>query len=259
MISVELIISLLGFSLGSFINACAYRIPRGISVVSPRSFCPGCQTTLRWYDIIPLFGFLISRGRCRNCGVKISLIDPLAELCTAGLAVVLFLEYGASLQFLSFLSFSLIMVLIAVIDWQHLVIPNKIIVSGFILGVVLRIAAFDFSVLLESVLACLAAAAAILFVRLTGNIIFRKETMGMGDVKLSGLIGFYAGLPGFLISFWIAALAGAIFGLGRMALKGRTADTKIPFGTFLAVSSILYVLLKDIFEQWVESWWTSIL
>jgi leader peptidase (prepilin peptidase)/N-methyltransferase len=258
-ISIELIISLLGLSLGSFVTACAYRIPRQISVVSPRSFCPECRATLRWYDIIPLLGFVINRGRCRECGARISLLDLMAEFCMAGLAVILFLQYGLTLDFACFLSFSLIMVLIAVIDWQHLIIPNKIIVAGFIVGFIIRIVSLDLAVLKQGILTSLVAAAVTFSILIAGNLFFRKETMGMGDVKLSGLIGFYVGLPGFLISFWIAVVAGAIFGLGRIWLKRRTVDTKIPFGAFLAVSSLAYVLLQDVFNRWIESWLTSVL
>jgi leader peptidase (prepilin peptidase)/N-methyltransferase len=258
-ITIELIVSLLGLSLGSFINACAYRIPRGISVVSPRSFCPGCQTTLRWHEIIPVVSFLVERARCRNCSSRISLIYPVGEILTGALVLLLFLKHGVSLEFVTSTTFALLMVLVAVIDWRHLIIPNKIVVSGLILGLLLKTLPLNTGELVESAVASLVAGAVTLSVLLLGNWIFRKETMGMGDVKLCFLIGFYLGLQGFLVSLWLAAFSGAIFGTARIIVGKFSVENRIPFGSLLAGASILYLLLQIFFQRWIDLWLTSIL
>ncbi len=259
MIAAHIIVSILGLSFGSFIGACAYRIPRGISITTQRSFCPSCQSKLRWYDIVPLFGFIMNLGKCRKCGARIPFSDVLIELFAAVLIVVVFLQHGASLQFPLFASFALLLVLIALIDWRHLVIPNRIIVFGIAIGFVLLGANWPADVFFKSLVGMAGAGAIMLAIMLLGNWFFNKETMGMGDIKLAAMIGLYVGIEGFLLSLWLAAIAGALFGFGRMVLNGRLQEKRLPFGSFLAGSSILYLMFQSQMQEWIQLWLTSIL
>lgn len=259
MYAIDIIVSILGLSFGSFLSACAYRIPRGISVTTQRSFCPGCQSSLRWYDIIPVLGFAINRGTCRSCGARIPMTDFATEIFTGILLLAMFLQYGMSMQFLFFGSFGLILTLIALIDWQHLIIPNKIVAIGVAAGVILRIVPWQWDALLDSLIGAAAAGAVLLCIMLVGNRIVQKQTMGMGDIKLAVLIGFYIGLEGFLVSLWTAALAGALFGLVRILLRRQPPDGRLPFGSFLAASSILSALFQTQLHEWIDLWLTSTL
>jgi leader peptidase (prepilin peptidase)/N-methyltransferase len=259
MSALDLIVSALGLSFGSFISACAYRIPRGISVVAPRSFCPSCKSILKWYDVIPLVGIAINRGKCRECGAKIPVADLAIELLAAVLVLLMFFQYGMSLQFLLSSTLTLFLVLIACIDWQHLVIPNKVVAFGIAIGLMLVLASWQVDALLKSLIGLAGGGAFMLAIMLLANWFFKKETMGMGDIKLAAMIGLYVGLEGFLISLWLAAISGAFFGFGRMVLKGRVQDDRLPFGSFLAGSSVLYLIFQSQINEWIQLWLTSTL
>jgi leader peptidase (prepilin peptidase) / N-methyltransferase len=257
MFALNLIIYLLGLSFGSFIGACAYRIPRGISITATRSFCPGCRSVLPWYDIIPVFGYVLNRGKCRTCGKRIPIADVAMELLAGGLVLLAFMQYGISLQFLFFGSLMLVLTLVAFIDWQHLIIPNKVILTGIAVGALFDVLRWQTDVLLSSLLGMAAATLILSGIMLVGNRLLRKETMGMGDIKLAGMIGFTIGLEGFLVSLWIAAAAGALFGLSCALVRGRLQDDKLPFGSFLAGSSILYMIFQTRIHEWIQLWLTS--
>ena len=133
------IIFLLGAAIGSFLNVCIYRIPRAdVSIHSPRrSFCPECGNPINVYDNIPVLSYLLLRGKCRQCRAKISVLYPLVELATAGLFLVMYYHFGLTLEFLLALAFIAVLLPIAVIDAQHYIIPNVIIVTGLVLGCVI--------------------------------------------------------------------------------------------------------------------------
>ncbi len=249
---LEFIVSITGLSFGSFIGACAYRIPRGISVITTRSFCSSCRAVLQWYEIIPLVGFIISQGKCRHCGARIPAADLLVELSAGVLVLLLFLRFGVSIEFMVYTCFVLLMLLVASIDWHHLVIPNRVLLAGFALGFLIQLAGWRTDVLLDSLKGAAGAGILLLVVMLIGNLAFRKDTMGGGDIKLATLVGFYIGFQGFLVSLWIAAATGALFGLGRARAPGRGLDEKIPFGSFLAAASILYVIFQVQFQEWIQ-------
>ena len=259
MLALDFIVSIMGLSFGSFIGACAYRIPRGISITTQRSFCPSCRSILYWYEIVPLFGFVLNGGKCRECGTRIPTSDLVIELCSGVLFVVMFLQHGASLQFLLFGSFGLLLMLIALIDWQHFIIPNEIIVFGIALGLVLNVARWQTDALLDSLVGFTVALFVMLSMLFLGNWLLKKETMGAGDVKLAALVGLYIGLEGFLVALWLAAAAGALFGLSRALFLGRRLDDKLPFGAFLAGASIFYVIFQSPLHAWVHLWLISIL
>lgn len=249
------ITALLGLSFGSFLNVCIYRIPRRISVISPRSFCPHCNRQLHWFELVPVGSYVLARGKCKACSGKISITYPLNEVFVALLSVLLFYRYGMSSEFATTAAFTFLMLLVAIIDWKYFVVPNVVVLSGAVLGVILKFS-FAGSTIVQDAIAALLAFATVLAVRFWGNIYFKKETMGLGDVKLAALIGFFIGFQFFLVSLWLASLAGAIFGISRQVLSKNSKNEKIPFGSFLAITSVEVMVFHDAIKQLFERWLT---
>lgn len=267
MIEALLIVSAVGLSMGSFVNVCAYRIPRKISIVSIRSFCPNCNRTLFWFELIPLVSYIIQRGHCRSCSERIPLQYPLVEVLTSLVLLLCFSRIGLSPRAISSSSFIVLMLLVGIIDWKHMVIPNSLVISGLVIGLVLRWV-FEPASLLLALVSGAAAFSMMLMIRMAGNRVLGKESMGMGDVKLTGVLGLFLGFDGFLVSLWCAAILGMMFGL-RMrfnpyfpAARNGTGkdelsvDGRIPFGTFLAIASSIVVLFRDSVEYMVVTWLT---
>ena len=244
-----ILLFVIGASLGSFLGVCAYRIPRGLSIVKPRSYCPGCNSQLVWYDLIPVLSFFVLTGRCRWCSTKIPKLELSIEIFSGLLLIVTFRQCGPTVQFFLISFFVLLMLLIAIIDWKHLIIPNALVITGIILGIILK--GFVEGKFVDAAISTLIALAVMAGIRFLGNALFKKETMGMGDVKLSAVLGVFLGWQLFLATLWIASIIGSIYGLAR---SGR--GTKVSFGSFLAVVAIAVILFQNdllfYFAQWLN-------
>jgi leader peptidase (prepilin peptidase) / N-methyltransferase len=242
-----LLIALLGAAVGSFLNVVVHRLPRGESLVRPRSRCPSCEKTLSARDNVPLVSWLLLRGRCRNCGAPISPRYPLLELLTAAAFVTVALTRGVDDDLLLELPFAAILIAVAAIDLEHRIVPNRIVVPAAAFAVVA-------AVLVDSgQLPELLAAGAGAFTALLLAALAYPAGMGMGDVKLAGVMGLYLGLsvvPALLVAF----LAGTIVGLAIIARQGAAArKTGVPFAPFLALGGIVGLLagsqLIDLYQD----------
>ncbi len=269
------IIALLGLSLGSFINSCAYRLPRRISLVTPRSFCPECQAQLRWFELIPVLSYIGLRGKCGHCHSKISLIYPVLEILVVAMTVLLFLIHGVTWTFLTSCIFFLLVLVVGVIDWKHQVIPNAVVVTGLISGLLLRILPAEGRVT-SALLGSAICFGSMLSIRLLGTFVFRKDVMGMGDVKLAGVIGLFVGIQDFFVSLWLASVLGTTCWMVARIVKSRgitrspsdqitglpyhqlIQSTRLPFGTFLSCSSFAVCLLQPDIDLFLNSWLISI-
>jgi leader peptidase (prepilin peptidase)/N-methyltransferase len=229
-----------GLLVGSFLNVVAHRLPRGESLVHPRSRCPECGTQLRAIDNIPLVSWLALRGRCHHCGTAISARYPLVELVTGALyaGVVASQDDGAHIVLGLLLVTALVP--ITLIDLDHRIIPNRITGPAALAGL-LAIAALDTDFLPEAVIAALAGGgfffvAAVLYPR----------GMGMGDVKLAGMLGVYLGRA-VAPAIFIALIAGVAVGAAIIARKGAAEGRKtaVPFGPFLALGGIVAFFVGD--------------
>jgi prepilin signal peptidase PulO-like enzyme (type II secretory pathway) len=250
-----IIISLLGLSFGSFINVCAYRLPRGVSVLTLRSFCPSCNHCLTWYELIPVVGYALNRGRCRYCKERISPSYPLVEIISAGILLILFLKYTITLEFALSSIFCLLMVLIAVIDWKYLIIPNQIVIVGFIFGLAMK-ALVNSDVFVHAIISSIGSLVVVAIILFLSNRFFKKETMGWGDVKLAGVIGLFLGFQKFLIVLWIAALGGSVYGIWLLRKRGMPRETKLPFGSFLAVAACIVLFFQESISELIQVWLT---
>jgi len=226
----------LGAIVGSFLNVVAYRLPRHESLVSPASHCPSCGTPVRPYDNIPILSWLLLRGHCRSCSEPISPRYPLVEALTAALCVGAVLAHDTAAGIVLSITLILLVVPAALIDLEHRIIPNRLTLLGAILALVLG-TALDPAGEPERLIAGAAAGGFLLIAALA-----YPGGMGMGDVKLAGVMGLFLGravAPAILI----ALLAGVLVGAVIMARKGAHAGRKtaVPFGPFLALGAIVAI------------------
>jgi leader peptidase (prepilin peptidase)/N-methyltransferase len=233
--------ALLGLLIGSFLNVVAWRLPRGESLVRPRSKCPGCAAQLKAYDNVPVISWLVLRGRCRGCGERISARYPVVEAITAVLYVlVVAVKWDDVLQMTLGLVLVTFLVPIAVIDIDRKIIPNKLTGPAAVLAVALG-AVLEPSYLPEQLAAGFGA---LLFFYIPALI--HKKGMGMGDVKLAAVLGLYLGravVPG----LFIALILGVVGGAAVIAMKGMSEGrrTKVPFGPFLALGGLIAFFAGD--------------
>lgn len=225
-----------GAVIGSFLNVVAWRLPRGESLVHPRSRCPGCETEIAARDNIPIVSWLALRGRCRTCGNAISPRYPLIEAATAALFAAIVVVRGVEPDLLLHLPFAAMLVAVAAIDLEHRIVPNKILLPIAVWAVAAQ-AAVDIGELPEHLIAAAAAFAFLLIAALA-----YPGGMGMGDVKLAGVMGLFLGsavAPALLSGF----AAGSLVGVVLLARHGAAARKRaVPFAPFLALGGIVGLL-----------------
>jgi leader peptidase (prepilin peptidase) / N-methyltransferase len=234
-----------GLLIGSFVTVVAHRVPRGESIVGPRSRCPACGAQIAAYDNVPVFSWVLLRGRARCCGTTISPRYPLTEL-TVGLlyaatVLVLWDEPGEVALGLVFIA---VLMAVTLTDLEQRIIPNKILLAGAVLAVAIATLA-DPGSLPERALAAAAAGGLLFAVALA-----YPRGMGLGDVKLAATMGLFLGrnvAPAILV----ALLAGALVGLAMIARDGAAARKRaIPFGPFLAFGGVVGLLAGDQLVDW---------
>jgi leader peptidase (prepilin peptidase) / N-methyltransferase len=238
---------IVGAVVGSFLNVVIHRLPRGESLVHPRSRCPGCGKQIASYDNVPIVSWLALRGRCRHCGEPISPRYPIVELLTALTFAAVVLVRGFDNDLILELPFVAALIALAGIDFDHKLLPNKIVYPLAAYGVIATLLV-DRDDLVENLVSGAGA-----FAFLLVAVIAYPRGMGMGDVKLAGAMGLYLGaavIPAMLVAF----LSGSVAGMVILAREGAAARKKaIPFGVFLALGGIVGVLvgpeLIDLYES----------
>ena len=233
-----------GAAIGSFVNVLAYRLPRHESIVKPRSRCPKCQTQIAGYDNIPVLSWLLLRGRCRHCASPIPVRYPVVEALTALLFVGVGLKIGLEDTLLPALALTITLVAAAETDLEHRIIPNRLMATSAVAAVVLW-AIVDPGGLPEKLIAGAAAGGFLLAAALA-----YPAGMGMGDVKLAGVMGLYLGAsvaPALFIGF----ATGAVLGIAIVAVRGMSARKQgVPFGPFLAFGGIVGLLYGPELIDW---------
>ncbi len=237
---------LIGLIVGSFANVCVHRLPKGKSVVLPGSHCPACGKAIAWFDNIPLLSFLLLNGRCRHCQSRISLRYPLLELLMGFSWVALAWHYGFSIDLLMALTLVSMLWILTLIDLETGLLPNALTFPGIFIGCLFGLWLGSFS---ESVIGVVAGygffwvvAKAFLFV--TG-----REGMGYGDFKLLAMLGAFFGWKALPFIVFAASLAGAIIGSIYLLISDRHARAEIPFGPYLALAAVLWLLWGP---EWVH-------
>ena len=233
-----LLVFTLGTSIGSFLNVVIYRLPAGLSLLSPPSRCPSCLTRLRPYDNVPVLGWLWLRGRCRYCRTRISVRYPLVELLSGLLYIAIFLRFGWTIETPVYWGLISWLIALTLIDIDTLTLPNSLTASGVCLGWLAQIfLAVDQSVV-SAVVASFAATVLGLWlfdiISLLGAMTVGKTVMGGGDGKLVAMLGAWLGWQGLLLSVLLASFLGAVGGGLGLMLGRFDRRQPIPFGPFLA-------------------------
>ncbi len=242
-----IILFLVGAITGSFLNVVIYRLPRKESLAAPGSHCPRCKEPVKWYDNIPIVSYMVLQGQCRNCGQPITPRYPTVETLTGALWVVAGIQFGMDWPLLPALLLISVLIAIFYIDLDHYIIPNVIVLPAAVIGLAANVAISpgDWWVY---VVAGLGAGIFFLAVALLYP---GGSGMGFGDVKLACMLGFFLGgaiLPGLFLSFAIGAFSGIFLLLTGQ--KGR--KSRIPFGPFMAIGSIIALFYGDrLLELWL--------
>lgn len=245
---VLVLVAGLGLVFGSFVNVLIYRLPRQLSPWRGRSHCTTCNRTVRWFENVPILSWLALRGRCAGCRQAISWRYPLVEASCAALAVVCVYHFGFQPRAAAYFLFLATLLAIAWIDWEHYVIPDELSLGVAALGVVLAATVLPLG--LWRGLGGLAAGAgviwgiAVLYRRVRG-----VEGMGFGDVKMAGMIGAFLGPVSVLLTIFVAAFLGSLWGAVLVA-RGGGGRSMVAFGTFLAAGAALCLFFGDAVGTW---------
>ncbi len=246
---------LVGLLVGSFLNVCVFRLPRDLSVVRPRSFCPACEKPIAWHDNIPVVSYILLRGRCRSCRERISPRYLLVELATAAAFGVCVATLGPSLPAFKYSLFSAILITLIASDLEERILPDEFTLGGTVVGLVLAVFVpmeVGFAHLLlprplgpallsvgESALGAGVSSGAIWAVGAIYQKLRHREGLGFGDVKMIAMIGAFLGLNFALLTLIVASLAGAVVGLIYIFVTGKDASTyELPFGSFLGLAGL---------------------
>jgi leader peptidase (prepilin peptidase) / N-methyltransferase len=243
-----LLAAIFGLFIGSFLNVCVHRIPRGESIVFPPSKCPGCGNKIKPWDNVPVLSYLLLLGKCRGCGEKISLRYPVVEILSGLLAVTMLYRFGATPAALIYYAWSCALLVITFIDIDFQIIPDSLSLGGIVVGLVL---VWWLPVSYRDALIGLVAGGGLLMAVIYGYYFFTgKQGMGGGDVKLLAMIGVFTGWQGVLFTIFMGSLAGTLVGIPWALVNRKNLQAAIPFGPFLALGGLVYVLWGELIVGW---------
>ena len=270
---VDAFVFAFGLVIGSFLNVCILRIPQGKSIVLPPSACPNCGQHIRAFDNIPVFSYLLLRGKCRNCKALISPMYPTVEFLTGMLFIACFWAFGFSADTLKWAIFSAIMIVLVFTDLRERILPDVVNFAGLGIGIVLSLFTrpADSTVLwlaqvfmlptpparLQPLLDALLGAAiggGLLWIVM--ELYFRlrhREGMGFGDVKMMFMVGAFLGAKGTLLTIFAGSLLGTLLGIAFMVARKKNRDYELPFGSFLGMAALLVVFFGAHFVNWYQS------
>lgn len=245
----DVLIFILGLIVGSFSNVCIYRIPRNESIIYPASHCPKCRSKIKPVDNIPLLSYILLKGRCRNCKSKISIQYSIVEFLTGLIYLIIYLIYGLSIQTLIYIILSSALIIIAFIDLNEQIVPDVISLPGIVIGFIISFFVPYIS-FINSALGVVAGGGIILVIGLAGSVIFKKEAMGGGDVKLAAMIGAFLGWRYIIISLFLGFFLGALAGIVLILSKIKSREDVVPFGPFIVLGSFITLLWGEQIISW---------
>lgn len=253
-----LVAVLVGLSVGSFVGMLVYRLPRGMALDKPKSFCPGCRNPIGWRSNIPLLSFLLQGGRCGRCSERIHWRYPLSELLCALLALWAWAGFGASLEATAAFLVCAALVALALIDFEHGLLPDRLTLgllwAGLAYSLAPKSSAAGMSALLpfpgpgQAIAGAIAGYAFLWLFNQAWRILRKRDGLGLGDCKLLAAMGAWLGLNALPLVLAPAAVAGALTGLVMIALGRGSLSAEIPFGPFLAAGGVFALFLgRDVF------------
>lgn len=265
---------ILGLVIGSFLNVCIYRVPLGKSLVYPGSSCTNCDSKISWYDNIPVLSYLILAGKCRKCKSRISIryvtVELISGLLTGGFFYLFYMTGGKPVEaVIIYILLGYALIVITFIDIDYLIVPNSITYSGVIVILVLSVACpeiyyvkllennldINFSLRFHSAISCLLGIAVsggiIVFTAVVGQLILRKEAMGIGDAKLMCMCGGVIGWKLGIVTFFVAPFFGLFMAIPMLIFK---KSNKIPYAPFLSMATLLVIFMRDYFLERINTY-----
>ncbi len=234
-----------GLAVGSFLNVIIYRVPRKIGFVKGGSRCPHCSSPVRWYHNIPVVSYLVLRGKCANCSQPIALRYPLVELLNAVFYLYCYWQFELSLHSfaLAFLGSSLLVIFFIDLDFQ--IIPDGITLPGMAIGLLISLVPGGLGIV-NALIGLLVGGGALYLIAILGDWLFKKESMGGGDIKMAAMLGAFLGWQKILLVFISSAVIGLFVTVIMMAFSARLRRERlIPFGPFLSIAAVLALVAGD--------------
>lgn len=247
-----IIVFLLGSLIGSFLNVCIYRVPRNLSIISPSSRCPSCNTPIKPYDNIPVLSYILLGGKCRICKAAISLRYPLVELLNAMLYIFAVYRFGFHWHTVIIALLCSALVVITFIDLDFQIIPDIITLPGILIGLIAGSLLMPDPFMRDHLLGFKASAIGLL---VGGGLFYAiavlsKGGMGGGDIKMMAMVGGLMGWKSVFLTIFLGSLTGATFGIFLMIAEGKGRKTKIPFGPFLALGTLITLFFGEEIFTW---------
>ncbi len=246
---ITLYIAAFGLVIGSFLNVCIYRIPTGQSIISPPSHCTGCDTRLKALDLVPVFSWILLRGKCRYCGARVSARYPIVEGLTSLVFVLLYFRFSISVEFLVAIVLSILLICEAFVDYDLKIIPNEFVVAGMLSGAALFVYNLFYQVDMygdrawyNPIIGIVSGAGTLLLVAVVGSVVYKTDAMGMGDVKLLAVVGLFLGWRLTLVALLLSVLLAAIVSLVLILVKKVNIKSEVPFGPFIAIGTFIAML-----------------
>ena len=236
-----ILIFIIGTIFGSFYNVVGFRLPKGESIVYPPSHCPNCNTKLGVLELVPILSYIFQRGKCRYCQQKINPFYMIFELLTGLLFALAYLSFGFSPRFTIAILFISMLMIIMVSDYIYMIINDEVLIF---FGVLIGISIFFIDgpeIFVKQIASGICAFITMLLIKKFGDYLFKRESMGGGDIKLMFIFGLVLGYPMAILSIFVGSLIG--FPISVIILKNNS-DHIIPFGPFLALGAIIILLLQ---------------
>jgi len=237
---IFILVFIIGTVFGSFYNVVGYRLPKGESIVAPPSHCPNCNTKLGPLELFPIISYLLQKGKCKHCQKRISAFYTIFELLTGLLFLLSYISFGFSLQLIIVLTFISMLIIIVVSDYNYMIISDEVLIFfGIILGLEIFLINGP-NEFVKSIASGILAFVTMFAIKKFGDFIFKKESMGGGDIKLMFIFGLVLGYPVAIMSIFVGSIIGLPISL---ILLNKNTEHIIPFGPFLAAGAIILLLL----------------
>ena len=246
-IPIYIFIFVIGLVFGSFYNVIGYRLPKKQSIAFPSSHCPNCNHKLKFYENIPIISYMFLFGKCKKCKKKISIIYPLFELITAILFLLSYISFGFSFEFVEAVIIVSILIIISISDLRYYIISDEVLIVGIILLILTRIIEVlvvkgsFVHIVLVPILHGLGSFALMYLIKVLGDFLFKKESLGGGDIKLLGFIGLSIGFEMSIVAIFISSFIALPMAMITLIKKDSNI---LPYGPFLALSSVIILLGK---------------
>lgn len=232
-----------GLIFGSFYNVVGYRLPNNMSLISPPSHCPKCDHKLTPLELIPVFSYVFQGGKCKNCKSKIAIFYPIFELFTGIVFALIYKIFGISFETFIALVFASMLLIIMISDILYMIIPNELLIFCGIIILILKLVSGGFNILVPTLIDMFIPFVALLLIKLIGDVVFKRESMGGGDIKLMLIFGMVLGWEISLFTIVLASFVALPVTLIISAIN-KSKNHELPFGPYLSLAALICLLTK---------------